>query len=88
MAVIHDTAELRLVVFRIEPGQQVAPHTSTSSVTLEVLEGIGVVSGPDGELEVAGGDLVCFAPGELHGMRAAGGRFCLLAMIAPRPGGR
>lgn len=88
MAIIHDAPDVRLVVFRLEPGQQVTPHTSPSTVLLEVLEGTGMISWADGERSAGPGGMVTFVPGELHGMRALDERFCLLATIAPRPGGR
>ena len=87
-AVIHDTDDVRLVVFRIAPGQEVAPHTSPSTVLLTVLEGRGVLSGGDGERVCAAGDMVAYAPGERHGMRADDAELLLLATITPRPGTR
>jgi len=87
-AILHDAEQARHVVFRIGPGQRVAPHTSTSAVTLIVAAGAGIVSGADGERPVKAGDLVVYAPGEQHGMRAAGDTLVLLAVITPRPGAR
>lgn len=86
--IVHDSADVRLVVFRIEPGQQVARHTSPSTVLLSVLEGEGVVLGADGERTVRVGDVVAYEPHEPHAMRALDERFVLLATIAPRPGSR
>jgi len=86
-AIVHDAAGARLVVFRIEAGQTVAPHTSPSTVILSVVAGSGLVSGPDGERSVRAGDVVAYAPDERHGMRALSGAFVVLATIAPRPGG-
>ena len=91
-AIIHDTPDARLVVFRLLAGQAVAPHKSTSSVHLAVLEGEVLISGEnDGqpvEIGCRAGDLVTFAPGELHGMRAESTELLLLATITPRPGSR
>ncbi len=87
MAIVHDSPDVRLVVFRIEPGQDVAPHTSASTVILSVVAGTGVVSGPEGERRAEIGDAVAYAPGERHGMRAVDEPFVVLATIAPRPGG-
>jgi quercetin dioxygenase-like cupin family protein len=87
--IVHDSTDARLVVFRIDPGQQVAPHTSPSTVMLTVLSGTGVVSGADGEQAIGPGAVVTYEPDELHGMRAtadAAEPFVLLATIAPRPG--
>lgn len=86
-AIVHDSADARVVVFRIEPGQHVHPHTSRSTVLLSIVSGHGTVSGGDGERAVRPGDLVSYAPEELHGMRAGDERFVVLAVIAPRPGG-
>ena len=88
-AVIHDSDDVRLVVFRLEPGQQVPPHTSHSTVTLSVLEGSGILSGGEGsEHRCAKGDVVAYAAGELHGMKAEAEQLLLLASISPRPGSR
>jgi quercetin dioxygenase-like cupin family protein len=87
-AIVHDTADARLVVFRLAPGQEVPPHSSASTVLLTVLEGAGVLSGADEERTCRTGDVVAYAPGELHGMRATEGELLLLATITPRPGER
>ena len=94
-AILHDGPDARVVVFRLAPGQEVPPHRSTSTVQLTVLEGEGVLSGEDSgaarERRCAAGDVVVYAPNELHGMRAphdAGAELLLLATITPRPGAR
>lgn len=91
-ALVHDTDDLRLLVFRLAPGQEVPPHRSPSTVTLTVLEGSGILVGEDGEAPVdrrcVAGDVVAYAPNELHGMRADAGELLLLAAITPRPGTR
>ena len=87
-AIAHDCPDARSVVFRIQPGQQVPEHTSDSSVTLVVLDGMGFVSGAEGDRIVSRGDLVTYEPNEPHGMRAASTTLVLLALIAPRPGAR
>jgi len=87
-ALIHDTPDARLVVFRIAPGQAVPPHTSASTVVLHVLEGSGIVTGADGERRVEAGMVVAYEPREPHGMCAGGEELTLLAVIAPRPASR
>lgn len=87
-AVVLDTPDVRLVVFRIEPGQVVTPHTNPSTVLLTVLQGEGIISGGDGDHAAKAGDVFACEPNELHGMRATGGELQVLATIAPRPGGR
>ena len=87
-AILFDSADVRLVVFRLEPGQAVPPHQSTSSVMLTVLQGEGWVSDAKAERMCAVGDVVCYEPNELHGMRAGDRPLHLLATITPRPGER
>ncbi len=87
-AIVHDTADVRLVVFRLAPGQEVPPHRNASTVLLTVLEGSGTLSGADEERTCHAGDVVAYEPGELHGMRATDGELLLLATITPRPGAR
>lgn len=85
---VHDSADARVVVFRLAPGEVVAPHTSPSTVILLAMDGDGTFLGPDGEHPVHTGTLATFEPNELHGMRATDGPFTVLATITPRPGPR
>jgi quercetin dioxygenase-like cupin family protein len=87
-ATLHDSADVRLVVFRLAAGQSVAPHRSASTVTLTAISGEGFVRGGDEERSVTAGDTVVFEPNELHGMRADASELVLLATITPRPGDR
>lgn len=87
-ATLHDSDDLRLVIFRFAAGQSVPPHRSVSTVMLTVLSGHGVVRGGDEERAVAAGDTVVLEPNELHAMRTDSSSFVLLATIAPRPGSR
>jgi quercetin dioxygenase-like cupin family protein len=84
-ALVHDCADARVVVFRIDPGQEVPVHTSTSTVLLAIMAGSGTVVGADGEQAVRAGDLVAYAAQEPHGMRAHGRQLVIAAVIAPRP---
>ncbi len=91
-AVIHDSDDARLVVFRIAPGQSVPAHRSPATVLLSVLEGTALLSserrGEEEDRPVRAGDTVVFEPNELHGMRATNDTVLLLATITPRPGTR
>lgn len=88
VAIVHDSADVRLVVFRLSPGQSVAPHRSASTVTLTTISGRGLATGGAEERPIAAGDAVTYEPNELHGMRAVDEELVLLAAIAPRPGSR
>jgi quercetin dioxygenase-like cupin family protein len=91
-AVIADTPDARLVVFRLQPGQAVPTHRNASTVLLTVLEGSGVLTGEENgeacEGECGPGTVVLYAPNEPHGMRATDTELLLLATITPRPGDR
>ena len=91
-AIVHDSPDVRVVVFRLNSDDAVAMHTSTSTVVLSVISGTGVISGPmDGEIRdvtVSVGTVVTYEPNELHGMRAPTGPFVVLGAITPRPGRR
>jgi quercetin dioxygenase-like cupin family protein len=87
-AIRPDAPDARLVVFRLAPGQAVPPHRSASTVQLAVLAGRGVLAGADHEHACVEGDVVVYAPDELHAMRATDGELLLLATITPSPGAR
>lgn len=87
-AIVHDSPDARLVLFRIDPGQAVPPHTNASTVLMTIISGSGTVSSPVGDHAVRAGDVVLYEPGELHGMRAEIDQLVILATIAPRPGAR
>lgn len=88
MSLVHDSSDARVVLFRIEPGQQVPVHTNSSTVLLTVISGAGIVSGADGERAVKAGDIVAYGEREPHGMRAEAEAVIIAAVIAPRPGTR
>src|SRR5680860_237592 len=83
---VHDEPNARVVCFNVQPGQAVPPHTSESTVVVQVLEGDGIFRGEDGEARLAPGQSAVYAPGELHSMEPAGdGNLRFLAIITPRP---
>lgn len=85
--ILHDESNARVVSFHLAPGQAVPPHTSGSTVVVQVLEGRGVFRGVGSEAELGPGGTAVYAPGELHSMHPAGeGSLRFLAIIAPRPG--
>jgi quercetin dioxygenase-like cupin family protein len=84
-ALAHDSADARVVLFRIEPGQEVARHTSPSTVVLMIVSGSGIVSGAAGDRAVRAGDIAAYDRDEPHGMRATDEQFIVAAVIAPRP---
>ena len=87
-SLVHDSADARVVLFRIEPGQEVPAHVSRSTVLLLIIAGSGVVSGGETERTVHAGDIVAYDPHEQHGMRAASDELVIAAVIAPRAAAR
>ena len=85
---LYDSADLRLVLFRLTAGQAVPPHRNGSTVTLTAISGQGFVRGEEEDRPVRAGDTVVFEPNELHGMRTEDHELVLLAAITPRPGDR
>lgn len=86
--IVSDSADARLVLFRIDPGQAIPPHVNSSTVLMTIVSGSGIVSGPDGDHAARAGDLIAYEPNELHGMRAESEQIVILATITPRPGTR
>ena len=84
-ALVHDSADARVVLFRIEPGQEVPVHTSASTVLLMVVSGAGLVMSAGGEHPVRAGDIIAYDVEEPHGMRARDQPLVIAAVIAPRP---
>lgn len=83
---IHDEPNARVVCFNVQPGQAVPPHTSDSTVVVQVLEGDGIFRGEGGEARLTQGQAAVYAPGELHSMEPAGeAALRFLAIITPRP---
>ncbi|CAN5234246.1 hypothetical protein BH09GEM1_BH09GEM1_11840 [soil metagenome] len=91
-ATLLDTPDVRVIVFRLTPGQVVPPHANASTVLLTVLSGRGIVVGIDNgspcERICTAGDVIACSPHEIHSMRATDDEFILLATITPRPGSR
>ncbi len=87
-AMLLDSPDARMVVFRIAPGQDVPPHRSPSTVLLTVISGAGAVLGREGWADCETGDVFVFEPAEVHAMRPRDGELVLLATLAPRPGSR
>jgi quercetin dioxygenase-like cupin family protein len=82
--VVFDSEQARLALFCSEPGQGVEGCCSTSRVMMTVLEGEGVFTTKDGEVEGGPGSVIIWEPEEPHGYKAKS-RLVFLATIAPRP---
>ena len=81
---LHDSEKSRVVLFCLEPGQEITPHTSTSEVVFYGVDGKGTILLGEGEVELEPRAIVICPPVLPHGIRA-GERMIVLAVITPRP---
>jgi quercetin dioxygenase-like cupin family protein len=83
--IVHDEPNLRVIAFHLEAGQAVPPHSSPSTVMVQVVRGCGEFTGAGGAETLEAGGVAVYAPGESHAIRATQGPLHFLATIAPRP---
>lgn len=84
-AVLYDSANARVVGFHLLPGQRVAEHRSTSTVTIHVTEGSGVFRGAESASRLEAGQVAVFEPNETHAIDAGTESLRFVAIITPRP---
>lgn len=84
-ALLHDSEGCRLVAFTLTPNQEVAVHTSSSTVLCTVVSGEGIFTGSGEELTLKPGESVQYTPQEPHGMMAGAAGLRFLAVITPGP---
>lgn len=83
--VLHSCQDMRVILLSLQPGQAVAPHTSSSSVCLHVIGGSGELLVGDEWAPTDTGMIRFYPPGESHGIRATAEPLVVLATMAPRP---
>lgn len=81
---LHDSEKCRVVLFCLEPGQEVSPHESSSEVIFYGVEGKGTVLVGTDEVELEPRAFVVCPPMLRHGIKAEE-RTVVLAVITPRP---
>ncbi|HSJ14725.1 MAG TPA: cupin domain-containing protein [Longimicrobiales bacterium] len=84
-AVLHDEPNVRVVAFRLEPGQVVPAHTSPSTVLVHVIAGAGTFVGSGSRAELRAGESALYQPAEPHSITASSDGIAFLAVITPRP---
>ena len=72
-----------LRVIEFEPGALFGPHEHPYEHEIFVLEGEGVVEGPEGELAMKPGVALYVAPDELHGYRNTGDSALRFVCVVP-----
>lgn len=84
-ALLHDAPDCRIVAFTLAPNQEVAVHSSASSVIVHVVAGSGTFQGGSETLELHVGESAAYVPNEPHGMQAGADGLRFMAVIAPSP---
>jgi quercetin dioxygenase-like cupin family protein len=79
------SANVRFVLFALEPGQTLPSHSAQSDVLMLVHQGAGTFMLGDKTIEGKAGDLIVAPFGQPHGFTATE-RLVVLAVIAPDPG--
>lgn len=79
------SANVRFVMFALEPGQTLPSHSAQSDVLMLVHRGSGTFMLGDKTIEGKTGDLIVAPFGQPHGFTAKE-RLVVLAIIAPDPG--
>lgn len=81
---LYNSDNVRIVLFSLEPGQKIDPHTVNPQVTMIVLSGKGkFIIGKD-KLDVKEGYIAVCESNQAHGF-SADERMKVLAFITPGP---
>lgn len=83
--ILHSCQDMRVIILNLQPGQVVEPHTSSSSVCLQVIAGNGELLSGCEWVPAAVGTMRFYPPGEAHGVKAGNEPVSVLATLAPRP---
>lgn len=86
VSIMRDSPSARVVMYNFRPGQALPLHRTPATVSLTVVDGMGVFTTLGRERVVTPGETVSFAPHEPHAMRSEDESLIVLATIAPSPG--
>lgn len=81
---LYDSDAMRVVVFGLQAGQEIPPHTAPSRVLMQIVQGGGAFVTGSGERRAGPGSFVVTEPNEPHGLKASE-KTVMLAVIVPRP---
>ncbi len=82
--ILFDSEKARLVLFCLEKGQEIVPHTVKSQVVMVVVSGKGTITVGNKTHKVKQDSLVVSESMEAHGIKADE-QMVVLATIIPRP---
>ncbi|HSB52582.1 MAG TPA: cupin domain-containing protein [Dissulfurispiraceae bacterium] len=81
---IAETPEMRVALMCLEPGQELPPHKAPLRLMMYCVEGRGVFTVGDEEIEADGKTAILCDPMVPHGFRASKGeRLVVMAVVTP-----
>ncbi len=83
--VLHSCQDMRVLLIHLAPGESLPPQASSSSVSIQIVEGRGEILSGEEWVPVAAGVIRFFPPQEPHGVRAVEEPVTVMATLAPRP---
>ncbi len=82
--IIHDSPQSRVVLFCLEPGQELAAHSSTSEVMFFGVQGRCRAIVGEQAIDLRPKTIVFCSPSTPHGLKAIT-KSVVMAVITPRP---
>jgi quercetin dioxygenase-like cupin family protein len=86
VSVLYDSADARVVLLTLRPGQGLPLHRTPADVMLRVLRGRGVFTRSGDQRSVVEGSKLSVEPNEAYALRAEREPLTVLATVTPRSG--
>ncbi len=80
---LSDKPEMRIALMCLEPGQELKPHKAPLRLLMYVVEGKGIFTVGDEEIEASEKTCILCDPMVPHGFRATDERLVVMAVVTP-----
>jgi quercetin dioxygenase-like cupin family protein len=80
---LSDKPEMRIALMCLEPGQELAPHKAPMRLLMYVVEGKGIFTVGDEEMEADEKTCILCEPMSPHGFKAKDSRLVVMAVVTP-----
>ncbi len=80
---LSDKPEMRIALMCLEKGQRIEPHKAPMRLLMYCVEGRGIFTVGDEEVEASGGQCILCDPNVPHGFRAEDDRLVVMAVVTP-----
>ncbi len=80
---LSDKPEMRIALMCLEPGQKLAPHKAPMRLLMYCVEGKGIFTVGDKEIEANEKTCILCDPMVPHGFRATDERLVVMAVVTP-----